>query len=791
MEYIVMRRERALLLAAALAGATSTGCSGEPDLATQTAAVASTPVIAGLRPDGTTGYYRRGCAQPSAAGTAGCNLLRLSDAQGGNPAPRSRPDGSPDGLHPSEIEAAYNIPTWGGLGTTVAIVDAFDNPNAEADLQVYRAQFGLSSCTTANGCFRKVNQNGNASPLPGGDAGWGTEIALDLDAVSAACPSCKILLVEANSNSFGDLLAAERTAVNLGATAVTNSWGAGEFASETTDSASWNFPGVGVFFSSGDAGGVVQYPSSSQYVTAVGGTSLTASTTSARNWRETVWSGGGSGCSAYIPKPSWQFDAGCPRRTTVDVAAVADPFTGLAVYDTYQESGWLVFGGTSLASPVVAAIYTASGTAGAGASLSYGGANAFFDVTGGSNASCGTYLCNAGIGYDGPTGNGTPSGTLLLNPPSPDNVVGGGVSGDFDGDGKADAMAIYDNGNASASLWVFPGTTGQTDGATAPYRAWFAPGPNAFDANRAKVTAGDFDGDGKTDVLMVYNYGNASAGLFVFPGAASHAENASVPYRVWFTPGPNAFDVGRMRITAGDFDGDGKADVLVLYDYGNASAGVFVIPGVASHVENSTQPYRVWFTPGPNAFDAGRTKITAGDFDGDGKADLLATYNYGSASAALFVFPGTTGRSDGSSVPYRIWHTGANSFDLGRAKVAGGDFDGDGKADVMMLYDYGNTSAGLFVIPGVSSHVENATGAFRVWFTPGPNAFDVSRTKITAGDFDHNGKKDVMALYDYGSGSAGLFVFPGTTGRTDGSTAPYRVWNPGPGSFDLRLVRVP
>ncbi|HEY0991009.1 MAG TPA: FG-GAP-like repeat-containing protein [Kofleriaceae bacterium] len=721
---------RILGLVFALGSIPHTGCGTELSADAQTSAVTSNPVIARTRPDGTPAYYRRECAPSGVAGNADCMLLKLTDAQGNSLAPGVRPDGSPSGLHPNELQAAYNIATWGGLGVTVAIVDAFDNPNAEADLQVYRTQFGLGACTTRNGCFRKVNQDGNASPLPPGRADWGLEIALDLDAVSAACPSCKLLLVEANTSGSSDLLAAERTAVNLGATIVSNSWGRDEFDGEASDSINWNFPGVSVLFASGDSGYTHQvYPAASQYVTAVGGTSL-FTWTSARNWSETVWDGAGSGCSQFIAKPSWQHDAGCANRTVADVSAVADPLTGLAVYDTYLVGGWTVVGGTSLATPVVAGIYATSGMAGAGPSLPYT-VNAFYDVTVGANGSCTDYLCNGALGYDGPTGNGSPSGTLFLHPPDPSAIVGGGVSGDFDGDGKDDVMVLYDNGNASAALWVFPGTTGQTDGSTAPYRVWFAPGPNAFDANRAKVAAGDFDGDGKTDVLALYDYGNTSAALFVFPGVASHAENASVPYKVWSVQGPNAFDVGRAKISAADFNGDGKTDLLALYDYGNTSAGLFVFPGVASHTENASLPYRIWFVPGPNAFDVRRAKVSAGDFNGDQKADLLA------------------------------------------------------------LYDYGNTSAGLFVFPGVASHVENASQPSRVWHVLGPNAFDVSRTKITAGDFNHNGKKDVMALYDYGSGSAGLFVFPGTAGTTDTSSLPYRVWNPGPGSFDLRFARVP
>ncbi|HEX7841766.1 MAG TPA: FG-GAP-like repeat-containing protein [Kofleriaceae bacterium] len=745
-----------------------------------------------LRPDGTRGYYKHACAASATAGIASCNLVRETDAQGDNLVRAARADGTPDGLHPDEVARAYAIPTWGGLGRTVAIVDPFDNRNAEADLQVYRAQFGLPPCTTANGCFRKVNQNGNTTPLPTGNASWGVEIALDLDAVTAACPSCKILLVEANDNSLTNLEQAERTAANLGAAVITNSWGLGEFNGEAADSTAWNFPGIGVFFSTGDSGFGVEYPAASQYVTAVGGTSLTASTTAARGWRETAWSGAGSGCSQYIAKPSWQHDGGCSNRSVADVSAVADPFTGLAVYDTYQEAGWLVAGGTSLAAPLVAAIYASAGTGGAGPSLSYGGADAFFDVTTGSNGSCGSYLCTAGIGYDGPTGNGSPAGTLLVNPPDPTKVVGGGVTGDFDGDGKADVMVLYDNGNASAGLWVFPGTTGQGDGATAPYRVWFAPGPNAFDATRAKVSAGDFDGDGKTDVLVLYDYGGNSAGLFVFPGASGHFEGATQPYRVWFAPGPNAFDVSRAKVSAGDFNGDGKVDLLALYDYGGSSAGLFVFPGASGHFEGASQLYRVWFVPGPNAFDVSRAKVSAGDFDGDGKADLLALYDYGNSSAGLIVFPGATGRSDGSTFPSRVWFApGPNAFDVGRAKVSAGDFDGNGKADLLALYDYGNSSAGLIVFPGTTGRSDGSTFPSRVWFTPGPNAFDVSRAKVTAGDFDHNGKQDVMALYDYGSGSAGLWVFPGTTGHTDGSTSPFRVWNSGPGSFDLRLSRVP
>src|SRR3954453_10376117 len=151
------------------------------------------------------------------------------------------PHVNPSGLGPADIRSAYKLPA-GGTGATVAIVDAQDDPKAEADLAVYRKQFGLPACTTANGCFRKVNQNGQASPLPRPDAGWAGEIALDIDMVSAACPACKILLVEANSASDRDLYTAEDTAVKLGAKYVSNSWGGSEDSSETSADAHFNKP---------------------------------------------------------------------------------------------------------------------------------------------------------------------------------------------------------------------------------------------------------------------------------------------------------------------------------------------------------------------------------------------------------------------------------------------------------------------------------------------------------------------------------------------------------------------
>jgi subtilase family serine protease len=318
----------------------------------------------------------------------------------------------PSGYGPSDLRSAYNVTSNGSSTTTIAIVDAYGYANAEADLAVYRAQYGLPACTTANGCFTKVNQNGKAKNYPKDDVGWSEESALDLDMASAMCPSCKIILVEATSPSFANLAAAVDTAAAMGAHVITNSYGGGE-AGSTGYESHYNHPGVAITVSSGDDGFGVEFPASSPHVTAVGGTSLVRSS-SARGWNETAWNGAGSGCSTVYAKPSWQHDSGCSKRTVADVSAIADPNTGVAVYGpvTRKKTGWMVFGGTSVAAPLVGGVYAANGTSVTYGSDPYSHVGALYDVAGGSNGSCGgSYLCTAITGYDGPTGLGTPNGT--------------------------------------------------------------------------------------------------------------------------------------------------------------------------------------------------------------------------------------------------------------------------------------------------------------------------------------------------------------------------------------------
>lgn len=373
-------------------------------------AALTSSAAAATAPDSSQGHYnRRVCAQ-APVGYAACTSRVRTDA---NLHPLATSTYQ-SGYAPAQLRTAYGLS--GSSTATIAIVDAYAHPAAASDLAVYRNQFGLGTAS-----LTQVNQNGGSISTVSGDTGWGQEEMLDLEMASAICPGCHLLYVGANSASFNDLATAVNTAASLGATVISNSYGGNEFSSETSLASAYNHPGVAITVSSGDNGYGAQAPAAFNTVTAVGGTSLTLNANNTRK-SETVWSGAGSGCSAYITKPSWQHDSGCSRRTIADVAAVADPNTGVAVYDSYGSTGgnnWYVFGGTSVAAPIIGATYALSGnTSGVPAQLAYTNTGSLYDVTSGSNGRCTrgkttstAYLCTGGVGYDGPTGNGTPIGT--------------------------------------------------------------------------------------------------------------------------------------------------------------------------------------------------------------------------------------------------------------------------------------------------------------------------------------------------------------------------------------------
>jgi subtilase family serine protease len=367
-----------------------------------------------------TGPTVRAACGPARPGHARCFALIRTDP--GVAAAALRADlaaSPPPGFGAADLESAYSLPVSDGSGQTVALVDAYNDPTAASDLATYRAEYGLPPCTAASGCFTKVNESGKKGSYPATDGGWAVEESLDLDMVSAACPRCHILLVEGTSNAVSDLGASVVTAARLGASAISNSYGLDEFGGMQHYYADYHPAGAAVVASSGDLGfTAAQFPAVAPGVTAAGGTSLYASGNH-RGWVEHAWSGASSGCSAYVPKPAYQdaVSPHCTMRTIADVSSVADPDTGLAIYDSTPnpygiKPGWIEVGGTSASSPFIAGVIALAGHGSTFRTARlYSHPQFLNDVTVGSNGYCGgDYLCTAKKGYDGPTGMGTPDG---------------------------------------------------------------------------------------------------------------------------------------------------------------------------------------------------------------------------------------------------------------------------------------------------------------------------------------------------------------------------------------------
>ncbi len=326
---------------------------------------------------------------------------------------RPNASSSPTGLSPARIKSAYNFPTslTAGAGKTIAIVDAYDDPTAESDLNVFSSQYGLPACTTANGCFSKVNQAGGTK-YPRSNSGWALEISLDVQWAHAIAPGARILLVEASSNSFANLLAAEDYA-KTHAQYVSNSWGASEFSGENAYDGHFAQSGVSFFVSSGDAGTPAEYPSASPNVISVGGTTLHFDS-NGNVTSETGWSGSGGGCSAYETATSAQSSfsqygqVNCAgARATPDLSLDADPASGVSVYDStrYQgQKGWWTVGGTSASAPMIAARAANAGAV-VNSAYVYGNNITFRDITSGNNGA----PCL--VGYDLVTGRGSWMGT--------------------------------------------------------------------------------------------------------------------------------------------------------------------------------------------------------------------------------------------------------------------------------------------------------------------------------------------------------------------------------------------
>ncbi len=391
--------------AALLALATGTAAAGT-SAATVTIGTATLAL-------GTTGAdvqsSKRVCTD-APAGFAACQARVATTGWALHPMASDRPTG----YSPAQLNTAYGLGGISGAARgKIAIVDAFANPSAAADLDVYRKQFGLGTVK-----LTQMDQTGGPISSVTGNTGWGQEEMLDLDMASAICPECPIMYVGAKSASFADLSAAVNTAAAHGAKVISNSYDGAEFSGEDAYAAAYDHPGIAITVSSGDNGYGTMMPAAFNTVTAVGGTTLNLDANGERS-SETAWSGAGSGCSAYISKPAWQTITACgDKRAVADVSAVADPATGVSVYDSYGSTGgnWFVIGGTSVSAPLVGGIYARTGDSEAvPASHAYTSSTSLFDVTSGSNGTCeavGAALCTGGPGWDGPTGNGAPFSSL-------------------------------------------------------------------------------------------------------------------------------------------------------------------------------------------------------------------------------------------------------------------------------------------------------------------------------------------------------------------------------------------
>jgi hypothetical protein len=432
---------------------------------------------------------------------------------------------SPAGYAPAALREAYGLTsasTSAGHGETVAVVDAYNDPHAGRDLAVYRAEYGLPVCGTSSGCLVIANQAGHAAPLPArdGSGGWELEESVDLDMVSAICPNCRILLVEAKSASISDLATAERYAARAAAV-VSNSWGSGaEFIGENAFDADFNWPGKAIVAASGDAGYGTQYPAAAQFVTAVGGTTLTGATGGSAGTQQ-AWVGSGSGCSSLEAKPSWQAGddsapGGCENRTETDVSADANPATGVAVYDTVPDGGtvpgWTPVGGTSVATPIIASAYALAGRPAPGSypsSYPYRNAADLADVTSGSNGRCERarqYLCRARVGYDGPTGLGTPMGTSGFAAPAAPlvTVIDPGTRDYQAGSAVRLPIEALDGAGKSLSYTSTPLPSGlRLDPADGLIAGQLTSGPGSYSVRLTATAAGAGPGSTRFTIVVV------------------------------------------------------------------------------------------------------------------------------------------------------------------------------------------------------------------------------------------------------------------------------------------------
>jgi hypothetical protein len=633
--------------------------------------IATVAIGAAAAPQSASAWWNRVLASPSSthpfyvcphlAGRAACTLIedptRRSRTRGPVAAgaitagpelevsPALSGSGEEGGYSPENLRSAYDLPsTSAGTGQTVAVVDAYDDPHAESDLNAYRTNYSIPECSESTGCFRKVNEAGGKSyPLP--NRTWAKEISVDLDMVSAICPSCHILLVEASSNEDVKIAEAENEAVKLGATEISDSFAEATPPEKPAEAAAYDHPGIPIAAAGGDNGFGVVWPAANPHAIAVGGTTLRPA--SGHGWTESVWSETGSGCSQET-KPSWQTDSGCSGRTTNDVAAVADPNTPVSVYDSYEtgSSPWLLAGGTSVATPIIAAAmalanpYTRSFE---GADALYleaaNGVDGFNDIVSGSNGSCHDYLCEAGPGYDGPSGLGSLRGAPEVPPPTPVTVGSSAI-----GNTEATVEATVNPHGVTVSSCVFE--YGQTSSYGSSVPCFSLPGsgtsPVAVSATvtglataskyHFRIAIGYHGGAGTGSDLTFTTHGFAPT---VLTGVASAITDSSASLAATVNPnggvvGECAFEYGTTiaygsRVSCTPAPGGGQTPIDVSATAtGLTASSVYHFRVVASNASGTSYGNDQTFTAiprSPSAVTQPASAIT------DSSATLNATVN--------------------------------------------------------------------------------------------------------------------------------------------------------------------
>jgi hypothetical protein len=331
------------------------------------------------------------------------------------------------------------------------------------------------------------------------------------------------------------------------------------------------------------------------------------------------------------------------------------------------------------------------------------------------------------------------------------------MKGDFNGDGKDDIAVAYNYGGLHTGLWMFASSGSSFSSASLWWETL-----NSFDASLAQWTAGDFNGDGKSDVACLYDYGSGTSKFWVFLSTGS---SFSAPV-LWWSSSVGGFSATSSKIVAGDFNADGKCDIAVGYDYGGLHTGVWVFKSSGM----AFTPTLWWETL--NSFAAASAKWTSGDYNGDGKTDVGALYDYGNSTTKLWVFP-STGTGFGTLTLW--WSSAAGAFDWGKSTVMSGDFNADGKKDIAVGYNNGGNATALWTFSSNGSAFTPAA-----WWSTS-NSFDSNLSKWVAGDFTGDGKTDIGSLYNYGGATSKLWVFP-STGTSFSNLILW--WSSATGGFD-------